>query len=146
MKNGQDLMRAYIAQWWLEKCFFFLAERSTAPIVGTYNWVETISRGAFLSHFNFHFLGCLIKVRLSQNEFIWRISALCTMKTLRAEILQIFWVNFGSNENFKICFRDLLTFSMYPRILTFCYNVHFKIHNPIHIIEVINKDLCSIDR
>ena len=32
---------------------------------------------------------------------IWRISALCTVKTLRAEILQFFWVIFGSNENFK---------------------------------------------
>ena len=37
---------------------------------------------------------------------IWRISALCTVKTLRAEILQIFWVIFGSNENW-----DLPTFS-----------------------------------
>ena len=35
-----------------------------------------------------------------------------TVKTLRAEILQIFRVNFGSNENFKVCFRDHLTFSV----------------------------------
>ena len=42
---------------------------------------------------------------------IWRISALRDFTVHRAEILQIFWVIFGSNENFKICFRDLLTFS-----------------------------------
>ena len=66
---------------------------------------------------------CLLKVSKSQKQILkfsfepkktrkicW-ISALCTVKTLRAEILQIFWVIFGSNENFKICFRDLLTFN-----------------------------------
>ena len=63
-----------------------------------------------------------LKVRLSQNGFtkssilqnmirkIWRIPSLCTIKTLRAEILQIFRVIFGSNENFQIWFWDLLTF------------------------------------
>ena len=49
---------------------------------------------------------------------IWRISALCTVKCLRAKILQIFRVIFGSNENFKICFRDLLTFSISLKLKT----------------------------
>ena len=59
----------------------------------------------------------MLKVRLSQNEFmkssifqkmprkIWRICALCTVKTLRAEILQIFWDIFGSSENLKFAFE-----------------------------------------
>ena len=38
-------------------------------------------------------------------------------KTLRAEILQFFRVIFGSNENFKICFRDLLTFTLLAHFL-----------------------------
>ena len=43
---------------------------------------------------------------------IWRSSAPRVFIVHRAEIFQIFWVIFGSNENFKICFRDLLTFSV----------------------------------
>ena len=34
----------------------------------------------------------------------------------RAEIQNNFCRFFGSNENFKICFRDLLTFSAQPEI------------------------------
>ena len=34
----------------------------------------------------------------------------------KAEIQKYFHSFFGSNENFKICFRDLLTFSRYKEV------------------------------
>ena len=53
---------------------------------------------------------------------IWRISALCTIKTLRAEILQIFGVIFWKIDDFINSFWLNLTFSPHLR---FCFIKRF---------------------
>ena len=78
--------------------------------------------------------GCLmllLKVKLSQNGFmkssifqkmtqtIWRISALCTIKTLRAEILQIFFGNFLENVDFINSFWLNLTFNCHSLFMNY---------------------------
>ena len=78
----------------------------------------------------------LLKVRLSQNGFmkssifqkmnqkIWRISALCTVKTLRAEILQIFRVIFWKIDDLinpvwlNLTFRNSKTIILLPSRVT----------------------------
>ena len=45
------------------------------------------------------------------DEVICQFDHLTKFKRARAEIQKIFSLIFGSNENFKICFRDQLAFS-----------------------------------
>ena len=78
----------------------------------------------FFFTFFFHLRLKKLKVRLNQNGFmessifqkmtpkIWRISVLCTIKTLRAKILQIFRVIFWKIDDFINSFWLNLTFTL----------------------------------